>query len=200
MNTNDAQHMLDDYLDRLHAGLRDIPEEQALEIIAEVRSHVRDAAEVDGVLSSEAVGAALVRFGDAHTLAQTYENESLFKRAEKSRSPLAHLLLLARLAKVSVTGFFVFLGALFGYGAALSFFLAALFKPFFPQIGLWLDPRPQDDFTFVLGAIHNPHAQELLGHWLIPVGFSIAGLMLILTTWLCRWYIQYVQKIKTSKI
>ena len=196
MAENIAQQMLDDYIDELHAGLRKLPREESLEIVAEIRSHIRDSAEVNGSLDATSMRAVLARLGDARALSSAYAREAMVERATKSRSPFVYLRVLMAWAKTGFAGFWVFIGAVIGYGLSLALAICALLKPFFPnKVGFWWSPGADD---LVLGMTKDPHARELLGVWMIPFCIITGGLAFMLTTWMCRWYIRYMRKNMTS--
>lgn len=179
---------LERYLGELRARLRGLPAAEASEIVEEIASHVRES--VGGAeLEANEVGAVLDRLGSPAELAALYATESLLARAGRSRSPWLLLRSLGRFAKLSVGGFFAFLGLLVGYGLSGSFALAALMKPFAPgRVGLWHGNG--DEFSLHLGFVALPQGEELLGWWLIPLGLAIGAVGLYLTTRFGRWAIR----------
>lgn len=185
--TNAPQPLLEKYLNELEAGLRSLPAEERREIVAEIRSHVLDAARESGQLSAAAIQASLVRLGPARELASRYVMQSMAARAYSSGSHWLALRTIYRWARLSVAGFAAFVVTLIGYGVAACFAYAALAKPFAPhRIGLWRLPEPHD-LSLSLGGVDNPGAQELLGWWLIPVGIALASLFFFLTQRFVMW-------------
>jgi len=184
----DGARRLDGYLEDLRARLGALPEAQVAEIVAELRSHVRDSAE--GELTDGVVAAALERLGSPAELASLYETESLLVRAGRSESPWLLVKGLCRWATVSIAGAFAFLGLIIGYVVAASFLCAALVKPFAPdRVGLWM---AGDEISLHLGLVEPPPAQgnEVLGWWIVPLGLLLGAAALWLTRWLARWAIR----------
>lgn len=115
---------LDAYLEELRARLRGLAD--AGDIVEEIRSHVHDA--------GADVAATLERLGSPAELASLYATE-------RSNSPWLLGRSLFRSASMSIGGFFALIGLITGYALAISFFLAALIKPFAPdRTGVWRLP------------------------------------------------------------
>ena len=169
----DGSRMLEVYLGELGAALGGLPPDARTEILAELRSHVRDSA--GSGLAEPAVAAALARLGPAAELAARYEAEGLFARAERSHSPWLLASALARLASESLIGAFALIGLVCGYLLAVSFFLAALSKPFAPsRTGLWL--LPGGELSLHLGWVTGAQTgRELLGWWIVPLGLLLGA-------------------------
>jgi hypothetical protein len=75
------------------------------------------------------------------------------------------------------------------YGFGVCFFLAALMKPIHPEgVGLWYRNDPAN-FSLHVGGFSGPAGQEreLLGWWLVPVGCSLGGGTILLTTYFALW-------------
>ncbi len=125
--TGDAQQRIEAYLGRLRGRLRGINQDEVREIVEELRSHITDKAAASGETQREitpaAVDAALAALGSPEELASQYLTDNLLARAEVSRSPLQILRSLFRWASLSVAGFFVLLGSLFGYFFGVVFIL-----------------------------------------------------------------------------
>jgi hypothetical protein len=178
------QTRIDAYLAEFRTHLRSLPHEQMLDIVEEIRSHLRDTAEASGPMTEASLNAALHRLGPASALAASYLTENLLARAERSRSPWLLLKSSFRWASLSVQGFLVFFGALIGYSLAAAFSYCALAKPLNPRnVGLW--KVGDDNFSLHLGLSHSlapPVGQEVLGMWIIPLGLIAAMILVLLTT------------------
>ncbi len=162
---------LDDYLRELRTELRGVSD--ADDIVAEIRSHVHDA--------GPDVRTTLDRLGTPSELASLYATE-------RSSSPALLFRSLLRFATVSIGGFFAFMGLLAGYALAISFFLAAIIKPFAPhRTGVWR--LADDEISLRLGLVSAPPAgsAELLGWWIVPIGLAAGALVLWLTPRFGRW-------------
>ena len=79
-NTTGSESRIDGYLSRVRAALRGLPEGEIDDILRELRSHVNDLAEGQGV------DAALRSLGDPVDLAKTYRAENEIAQAECSGS------------------------------------------------------------------------------------------------------------------
>jgi hypothetical protein len=181
---------LEDYLSDLRARLRGLSKSEVDDILAELRSHVRDSA-VPGDEPTEAeVTAVLARLGSPSALAAAYLADRLLQEAERSRSPWRLLTGLSRWAALSAAGGFALCGVVAGYVVAASFFLAALVKPFRPdRAGLF---RMADNLSLRLGlsASPGPPGEELLGWWIVPLGVLLGGMAYGLTVSFARWAIR----------
>jgi uncharacterized membrane protein len=177
------------YLTEMRTRLCGLAEAEVAEVIAELRSHIDESSRTDGVET------VLVRFGSPAELASLYETESLFDRAERSRSPWLLLRSIARWATFSISGAFVLIVFIAGYVVAASFFFAALMKPFAPErVGLWR--LANGDFSLRLGFLEGPPAQatELLGWGLIPAGVVIGAVAFLLIKNFGRWAIRSLRR------
>jgi hypothetical protein len=157
-----VQTMIDQYLAKLRTHLRRLPKEQVVDIVEEIRSHIRDTASTGGAMTEASVSAALSRLGPPSVLAASYVTDNLLAQAQHSRMPWSVLRGIFRWATLSVKGFLVFSVCLIGYAFGGSFFIAALAKPLNPKVGLWL--VDQDTYSLVLGMTDRwPRGHELLG-------------------------------------
>jgi len=183
------QTKIDRYLAELRAHLRWLPQEQAVDIVEEIHSHIRDAAGVGGSMTEASINAALNRLGPASELAASYVTDSLLAQAQHSGMPWTVLRGIFRWATLSVKGFLVFMLCLIGYAFGGSFFIAALAKPFNPKVGLWLVDN--DTYSLALGMTDAaPRGHELLGWKLIPIGLALGGGTILLTTHFGLWCIR----------
>jgi hypothetical protein len=85
--SGDAQQRIEAYLGRLRQRLRGMNDEDAREIVEELRSHITDKAAADGEITAAGVDAALAALGNPEELASQYTTDNLLARAEVSRSP-----------------------------------------------------------------------------------------------------------------
>jgi hypothetical protein len=176
------QTRIDQYLAELRAHLGSLPREQATDIVEEIRSHIRDTAGAGLEMTEASINAALNRLGPASALAASYVTDNLLARAQSHRMPWTILRGIFQWATLSVKGFLVFFVCTIGYSFGASFFLAALAKPFNPRVGLWL--IDQNTYSLMLGMTDAaPRGHELLGWTLIPIGLSLGGGTIMLTTY-----------------
>jgi hypothetical protein len=175
------QIMIDQCLVALRNRLRSLPQEQVVDIVEEIRSHIRDIAGDGGAMTEASINAALSRLGPPSALAASYVTDNLMARAQSNRMPWSVLRGIFHWATLSVKGFLVFLVCLFGYAFGGSFFLTALVKPLNRKAGLWL--IGPDSYSLVLGMTDRwPQGRELLGWTIIPIGLALGGGTILLTT------------------
>lgn len=178
--TGNSAQMIDAYLGKLRARLRGMRQENASEILEELRSHIVERAATGGDVTSMAVESALAALGSPEDLASMYMTDDLLARAEVSRTPWTILRGVFHWATLSVRGFLVLIVSTTGYLFGAAFFVAALAKPFNPKVGLWLNG---DNYTLALGMTDaRMQGHELLGWFLIPIGLSLGGGTILLTT------------------
>src|SRR6202451_2023166 len=107
-----AKQKIEFYLAKLRAQLRGFNDQQAAEIVAELRSHIKHklalAAQPDTPAQVDTILAVL---GTPEELANQYITDNLLARVEVSRSPLRILDSLFRWASLSVAGFFVLISS-----------------------------------------------------------------------------------------
>ena len=109
-----------------------------MDIVEEIRSHIRDTAGAGGAMTEASISAALSRLGPPSALAAGYVTDNLMARAQHNRMPWTILRGIFYWAMLSVKGVLVFLVCVIGYFFGGSFFIAALAKPLNPKVGLWL--------------------------------------------------------------
>ena len=106
--SNDAgKAHLETYLTQVQRYLHGLPDAEAREVIAELRSHVLD--KVDGAPTSQGVEAAIAQLGSPKEVARLNVTERVVVHLEAGRSPWRVLLGVTRLARLSLYGFFTFL-------------------------------------------------------------------------------------------
>jgi Protein of unknown function (DUF1700) len=188
----ESQKTIDAYLAELRRNLREFMDEDANDIVEEIRAHILD--KTSGGAAPERIAATLAALGTPGELASQYRTEELFKRAQHTRSPLVSLQSLFRWATLSLTGIIVFLISVIGYtlgGALVLFVFAKLILPH--ATGLWESHNP--DGTWSLGLSSSSGgppagAHDLLGWWLIPIGLILGPLLIVLTFRFGSWSIR----------
>jgi uncharacterized membrane protein len=195
----DAHQKIETYLARLRTRLRGINQQDAREIVEELRSHILDKASLSGEeVTTATVGATLAALGSPEELASEYTTDNLLARAEVSRSPLRIVESLFRWATLSLAGFFAFLASVVGYLLGVSFLLCAVLKPLHPQTaGLWILPDGAGDFmiSLRLGFGSVPLAgREVLGWWIVPIGLVVGCGLVMLTTRFGLWCVRQYRK------
>jgi len=184
-----ASGKIDSYLRRVRAGLRGLPDPEVTDILNELRGHIVERLELASGPPDVAIESVLESFGRAEQIAALYVADNLVSRAESSRTPWTILRSLFYWSTLSIIGFLVFMICLVGYGFGLCFFLAALVKPIHPEgVGLWYRNDPAN-FSLHVGGFSGTAGQEreLLGWWLVPVGCSLGGGTILLTTHFALW-------------
>ena len=197
--TASSQQKIDAYLSTLRRQLRGMNAEEVRDIVEEIRSHILDkAALATEENASGTIDAALATLGSPEELASQYITDNLLARAEASRSPVRILKSLFRWGSLSVAGFFVLLGSLFGYFFGVVFMLVAVAKLFHPHTaGLWALPTDNGDFalSFRLGFGGVPAGgRDLLGWWVVPIGWFGGGVLVMLTTHIAVWFVRQYRK------
>jgi hypothetical protein len=186
----DGATRLEGFLHDLRARLAGLPAAEVDEIVAELRSHVRDSAGADP--TGRAVAAVLERLGPPAELAAQFATERLLARAQHSGSPWLLLRGLYRGAGIGIAGGAALLALVVGYVAAASLLVAALMKPFAPdRVGLWR--LGSDELSLRLGlapALPPPRGEELLGWWIVPLGLLAAAAASWITAGFGRWAIR----------
>jgi uncharacterized membrane protein len=204
--TGDSQQKIEAYLTRLRARLRGINDEEVREIVEELRGHILDKAAAAGEMTAEISGAtnaevtpagvdaALAALGSPEELASEYMTDNLLARAEVSRSPVQILKSLFRWASLSVAGFFVLLGSVAGYFFGAVFMLVAVAKLFHPRTaGLWTfsNSSGEIEMSFRLGfGSAPPGGKDLLGWWIVPIGWMAGVALVMLTTHVAVWCVR----------
>jgi uncharacterized membrane protein len=164
------------------------------EIVRELRSHVAEEF-ADERGTAEEVYDRLARvFGSPEEIARAYKTEGLLASASRSWSPWRLLRGAASWAFTGVSGFFVFLFAMVGYGTALCFFVCAILKPIFPDdVGFWVY---QGGMNFGMPVPRPPLAHEVLGVYFIPVSIVLSFVVAFLTMQGLRWMMRRYGQVK----
>lgn len=194
---------IDRYLRRVRTGLRGLPDAEVTDIMNELRAHIVERLEVTEGPRDAAVDSVLQSFGRPEHIAALYFSENLVSRAESSRTPWTVLRSLFYWATLSVKGFIIFMVCLVGYSFGFGFFLAALMKPFHPEgVGLWYQSADTGHFSLHVGgfAPHTGQERELLGWWLVPVGCSLGGGTILLTTQFALWSLRRLRHSRTERL
>lgn len=189
---------IDAYLRQVRASLRGLSDAEVTDIVNELRVHIVERIGPGGEANESAVTSALRSLGRPEQIAALYVAEGLALRAESNRSPWTVLGSVFHWSTLSVKGFAVFLICLIGYSFGFSFYLAALMKPFHPHgVGLWVSNNP-NSFSLHVGGFsgHPGDERELLGWWMIPIGFGLGGGTILLTTHFALWALR---RLRTSQ-
>lgn len=195
--SDESSKKVESYLKTLRGCLRDLNDEEAGDVVEEIRSHILDKAGND----SSAIPAVLAALGTPEELASGYLADNLLQRAQVNRSPWLVLRSLFRWATLSFAGFWILLISLFGYFIAGSLSLCALLKPIHPATaGLWLIPNGNDtEFSLRLGFGPVPGGgRELLGWWIIPLGLMFAMGLVLANLQFGLWSIRHLWRRPTT--
>jgi hypothetical protein len=197
MNTQaDVQQKIESYLTRVRKGLRGIREEDASEIVEELRSHFLDKIAGPQITPAE-VDAALAALGSPEQLAGEYMTDDMLARVQSSRSPWRILQNLFRWGTLSVAGFFIFIVCFFGYTLSAVLMWCAVLKPVFPATdGLWVsDGADGLELSLHLGfGTPSAGSHEVLGWWLVPIGLVGGYALLMLTSRFVLWCVRRYRK------
>ena len=198
-----AQEKIEVYLNRLRGCLRGVGDEEMRDIVEELRSHILDKATANGELAAGGVDRALAALGRPEELASEYITDVALARAEVSRSPFRILASLFRWASLSVAGFFVLTGAVFGYFLGVVLVLCAVMKTFHPQnAGLWTYRDAAGDLVMSLrmgfGSVPEG-GRDMLGWWIVPIGWSVGCALVMLTTHFAIWCARLYRKSRAAR-
>lgn len=185
MTRDAAMAHLETYLVQVRRHLKGLSEAEIREVLLELRAHVLD--KVEGHMTPTTVEAALAALGSPREVGRANVTERVAAVMEIQKGFFGVLAAVVRLAGLSVAGFLLFMVSLVGYSMAAGFLFVAVYKPFDPQhVGMWI-PRPG---SFTLGTLDHPTTPDLLGWWIIPIGFAVAALLGWLTWRLDRYVIR----------
>lgn len=187
----ESQKTIESYLSALRKQLRELMEEDAKDIVEEIRVHILDKTAGD---TPEEVSAVLSALGTPEELASRYRTEELLKRAQLTRSPFLRLHSLLHWATISFSGVLVFLVSVLGYTLGGALFLFAALKLIYPRAtGLWKTSYPDGTWGLSLSFSSGgppAGAKDLLGWWILPMGVVIGGGLLLLTFRFGAWSIR----------
>jgi hypothetical protein len=184
--TTESTKAVDSYLMALRKQLRELTDEDANDIVEEIRMHILD--KTCGDVQPETIRETLAALGTPAELANKYCTEEMLARGRAARSPAYVARSAGRWALLTVVGLVVFLLSVVGYGFGGFLFMVGLLKIFNPGgtgvYGVWTDHEK----SFNWGSGPGPNRPgELLGLWLIPIGLLVGGGLLLLTFQLGRW-------------
>ena len=185
--TETSQKTVDAYLKSLRRELRELLDEDAQEIVEEIRTHIFD--KTSGNESPEAVTATLAALGTPQELAERYRTQELLERARLAQSPKYLMRAALRWARLSVMWLLVFALSGLGYCLGGGLLLLGVLKLLHPGTtgvyGIWTDHERSFNWQ---GGPNKPG--ELLGWWLVPVGILIGGGLLLMTFRFGNWSIR----------
>jgi hypothetical protein len=186
--TETSQKTVDAYLKSLRRELRELLDEDAEEIVEEIRTHIFD--KTSGEEPPGAVTTTLAALGTPQELAERYRTEELLERARLARSPKYLMRATLRWAGLSVMGLLVFALSGLGYGLGGGLFLLGVLKLLHPSTtGVYGTFTDHDSsFNWQSGGPNKPG--ELLGWWLVPLGILIGGGLLLVTFRFGNWCIR----------
>jgi uncharacterized membrane protein len=183
VTTSEGDALIRQYVARVSAGLKNIGELQKKEILTEIDSHLRERTEeLRTEHEPHPTERAISGLGDPARLASEFVAEARAKTSIHSYAPWTLLRNAARVARTGTKGLIIFLIGLFGYGFAIAGLIAAVMKPFFPEMGLWVG-----SFGFVWGIKPaGAPGHELLGRYFIEASIAVAFVFGSLTTLVLR--------------
>jgi hypothetical protein len=199
--SSDSQRKIDAFLNVLRKRLRGLSDENAHDVVEEIRSHILDKAAGGGDITADAVASALAALGSPEELASQYVTDDLLTRAQVTRSPWLMLRSLFRWAGLSFAGFWVLVFSLAGYCVAGAFALCAVLKPIYPHTaGLWLLPASDDySVSLRLGFGAPPaNGRELLGWWIVPLGLVLGSGLIFITFRFGHWCIRKFWRLRPA--
>jgi hypothetical protein len=186
--TADAQLKIEAYLGKLRRNLRGLKDDDVRDIVEELRSHILDKA------SEQNLDEVLAALGTPEELASQYTTDSLFARAEVSRSPWSILKSLFHWASLSLAGFFVLMGSLLGYFIGVVLILVGYLKHIHPHTaGIWTTQDATGDLQISVRLGFGsppPGAHEVMGWWIVPIGILLGFGLVMLTTRFALWCVR----------
>ena len=196
---NNPQNRIDEYLRELQSALGGLPEEQIIDILQEIRTHLCDSVTSNGQITDASVTAALQRVGKPTQIAAMYLTSSIIQRATTTRSPWLVLHGTFRWAALSAAGIVALISSLIGYTLAAIFTYCALAKAFRPErVGLWRYSDPDLTYSLHLGLVAPPLGTEVLGWYIVPIGLVLGIGLFLLTTQLALWTMRKFFRTRTD--
>lgn len=176
---------IDHYLAALRKQLRGLTDEDARDIVEEIRAHILDKTCADP--SPEALENTLAALGAPETLALRYRTEELMRRAQASRSPGTVLRDSLRRGFISFSGLIVFMLSAAGYGIGAFLIWLGLTKAVHPKktsVDLEFNSHTWSA-SFQSGG--PPHGHDPFGLWLIPFSLVVGTAILWLSFRFSSW-------------
>jgi hypothetical protein len=194
----DSEKAVETYVAALRKQLWDLTDEDARDIVDEIRDHILEKTGGDG--SMETVQATLAALGTPVELASRYRTEELLERGRQARSASFMLRSLLRWTALSVVSLLIFTVSVVGYGLGGGLFLLGVLKIIDHHTGLW---GVFTEHTWWMGfqsggPPSTPGAHELLGWWLLPIGLLLGPGLFLLTFRLDTWSIRRFWKNRAS--
>ncbi|MGC2617583.1 MAG: DUF1700 domain-containing protein [Acidobacteriaceae bacterium] len=185
--TATSQKTVAAYLATLRKQLRELRDEDARDIVEEIRAHILDKTSSDA--SPESVDATLAALGTPQQLAVRYRTDELLQRAQLGRSPAMVFRSILRWATLSLVGLVVLILSGIGYCVGGVLAVIGLLKLFFPrQAGLNIDYQNGHFLSAGFGAGSGPHTgHDPIGLWLIPICLVLGGGILFITYQFGSW-------------
>jgi hypothetical protein len=188
------QRRIDAYLARLRRALVDLAPEEVEEIVREIHGHIVERLESMDSSNEAVLTRILSALGDPEDIGSLYQSRAMVARARASTSPLLIVMTTARWAGKSIAGLAMSLFAVFGDFAGVCWVVGSVLKFLHPdRVGLWVGPHM---WNLSMGSLTvaeraQQHATEVLGWWLVPIGFIVGPLFLLLTTLILRWALRF---------
>jgi hypothetical protein len=190
--SDESQKRVERYLAELRRHLRELMDEDAKDIVEEIRAHILDKTSSGG--KPEVVSATLAALGTPEELASRYRTDELLARAQSSRSPVLLFRSLLRWATLSLVGLIVFVVSVVGYFLGGSLVVFAGLKVAWPRgTGLWMTSLPDGThgFNFSFSSGSGPATgREILGWWAVPICLVLGSGLLLLTFLFGTWSIR----------
>jgi HAAS domain-containing protein len=172
--------------------MSDLPSADRQEFLRELRGHVLDRLEQVATPSEADCRAVLKALGSPEEIARHYRMERILERSAWKISPFSILRTVSRWMLTGIQGYLVFVIAVIGYSFALSFYVTAVLKPFFPNnVGLFVGK-----YGFTLARFPEPQGVDVLGFFYIPVAVVLGYLFAVGTTVLIRSLVRRLGKLK----
>jgi len=184
--------MIEEYFSQLNANMSEWPAADRQEFTRELRAHVLDRLGQLAVASEADCRSVLAALGTPDEIARQYRLERIISRSAWRTSPLLILRTTFRWALSGVQGFAVFMIAFTGYAFAVSFYVGALLKPFFPRnVGFFVGREGVN-----LAAWPLPHGVAVLDSYFIPLSVLFGYILTLGTTLLIRLIIGRFRKLR----
>jgi hypothetical protein len=186
--SGESRKTIDGYLATLRRRLHELTDEDAREIVEEIRVHILDKTG-DGV-GADRVAATLAALGTPAELASKYKSEELLQRAQLSRAPKTWTEKALRWMLKGALVMGVFAVSILGYGLGGGLVVAGAAKLMDPRhFGLWRTHKADGTWGWGLGSLPSGE-HEVLGWWLIPLGLIVGSVVLALTFRLGSWSVR----------